>query len=91
MDYKGTSIRKPRGMTIPEPDLEVRERAVPAEDLDHKGKGERSKVNDLHGANANARDRPEDQKDDPEEMDRNNNIGKDPENHSKVILPYNLW
>ena len=75
-------------MTIPEPDLEVRERAVPAEDMDHKGKGERSKVNDLYGTDTDTRKRSKDQKNDPEKMDQYNDIGKDPEAHDKVILPH---
>ena len=64
------------------------ERAVPTEDLDHKGKGERSKVNDLYSTDTDTRKRSKDQKDDPEKMDQHNDIGKDPEAHGKVILPH---
>jgi len=76
-------------MTISEPDLEVSERAVPAEDLDHKGKGERSKVNDLYGTDTDTRKRSKDQKDDPEKMDQYNDIGKEFEYHINIILTYN--
>jgi hypothetical protein len=66
---------------IPEPDLKVRERTIPAEDLDHKSKDERNNMNDLYGMDTDAQNSPEDQKDDPEEMDQYNDIGKYPEEH----------
>ena len=73
-------------MAHPEPEFQMRERAVPAEDLNYKRKGEPAHVNDFHEWISLTGNGSDDQKHDPEEMNQDDNISKNSQIH-RIILP----
>jgi len=74
VDDEGACIRKRRVMAHSEPDFQVSEGAVPAEDLNYNWKGESGNMKDFHNRIPDTGNRSDDQKDDPEEMNEDDTI-----------------
>jgi len=77
VDDKRAGIRQGRIMSFPQPDLEVGKRTIPVKYLEDHRKDKPGDMSDLHLLVSYAEECPEEQKDNPEEMDKDNTVGKD--------------
>jgi hypothetical protein len=68
-------------MVRPQPDFEMGQGTVPVKDLEHKRKSKSSDMKIFNRLVPSARKRPEDQKQYPEKMDKNDGICKYPDEH----------
>lgn len=81
VDDIGTGICLCRIMVRPQPNLEMGQGTVPAKDLEHKRKGQPADMDIFDDPVYPARKRPEDQKNDPEEMNNYGQVSKKPGDH----------
>ena len=72
-----TCIGEDRVMPRSQPDFKVCERTVPVKYLDDEGKDEAEDMKDLYSLIFNSPERTQKEKDDPEEMDQDNDICRD--------------
>jgi len=68
----------------PEPDLKVGQRTIPVENLDQDGKGKTGKMDNFDRFVPPTPYRSENKKEDPEKMEKDDNVSKDSKQHFAI-------
>ena len=84
MDDKRAYVGKRRKMFRSQPDLEISKRAVPVENLNDESKSKAWEMKDLDPLVLNSPEGAKEKKQNPEEMDEDNDISKDLVKHCSV-------